>query len=58
MTLIKTKNRHLFLKNVLNILKKGLNSVALLSRRYNQYFFDKINNEKLVQKKKKKKKKN
>ncbi|ORY62044.1 hypothetical protein LY90DRAFT_668448 [Neocallimastix californiae] len=45
MTLIKTKNRHLFLKNVLNILKKGLNSVALLSRRYNQYFFDKINNE-------------
>lgn len=33
------------MKTTLGVLNKGLKSLELLSKRYNQYFFDKINNE-------------
>ena len=33
------------MKNVLSVLNKGLKSIELLSKRYNQYYFDVVNNE-------------
>ncbi|ORX53807.1 hypothetical protein BCR36DRAFT_323122 [Piromyces finnis] len=42
---IKTKSRYKYLKNALEVLSKGLKPIELLSKRYNQYYFDNINNE-------------
>ncbi|ORX82047.1 hypothetical protein BCR32DRAFT_267882 [Anaeromyces robustus] len=42
---IKSKRKHQFMKNAITVLNKGLKSLELLSKRYNQYYFDEINNE-------------